>query len=180
MLWAGTGLAAAEDQDAVGSRPSPRKNGRRYLVVGTGLEGSKNFEKTEQLIVLFLSLEVHSVHWPHKVLYCDHFQDQLQMWMKSRKWCSLSQVRKVTETHLPSPERLLQENKGPCDNGAQFPPSLLIPEGNYDFFLSKAEVYRVAGSGGDVGPVCGWRKVPLSELSREDQLSGCWIPWARA
>lgn len=79
VLWAGTGLAAAEDKDALGSPLSPRKKGRHYLGVGTGLQGSKNFQKTEQPIVSFLSLESHLMHRPHKVLYCGRFQDQLQM-----------------------------------------------------------------------------------------------------
>lgn len=46
-----------------------RKKGRHCLVVvGTRLQDSKHSEKTEQPIVSSLSLEVHLVSWPHKVL----------------------------------------------------------------------------------------------------------------
>lgn len=46
-----------------------RKKGRYCLVVvGTRLQDSKRSEKTEQPIVSSLSLEVHLVSWPHKVL----------------------------------------------------------------------------------------------------------------
>lgn len=70
MLWAGTGSAAAEGkmhwEDFF---PVPQNEGPA-LPEGSGvrLKDAKHFEKTEQPIVLFLSLELHLMYWPHIVL----------------------------------------------------------------------------------------------------------------
>lgn len=66
VRWAGTDPAAAEGKDALG-RHRPSITERRAVLGGGGVrvEASKHFEKTEKLIVLFWSLELHLMYWPH-------------------------------------------------------------------------------------------------------------------
>ena len=49
--------------------PESQKKGQALLGGGRArVEASKHFEKTEKPIVLFLSLELHLMYWPHIVL----------------------------------------------------------------------------------------------------------------
>lgn len=66
MRCAGTDLAAAEGKNALG-RHRPGITERRAVFGGgrVRVEASKHFEKTEKWIVLFWSLELHSMYWPH-------------------------------------------------------------------------------------------------------------------